>query len=58
MTWLPPYHVVRNCNAMTLTIVMHETDKLESEGVYKAKLMKTILFVPIINLVGTSVQCF
>lgn len=45
MTWLSLYYVLLNCNAKTVTLVMHGMDKLEKEGVNKAKLVKIISFV-------------
>lgn len=43
MTWFSPYHIILNCNAKTETIAIQ--DKLEWEGVYKAKTLKIISFV-------------
>lgn len=45
MTWLTPYQDFFNCNTKAVTLVMHGMDKIEWEGVFKAKSVKIMPFI-------------
>lgn len=56
MTPIFLYHAVLNFNVNTVTLEMHNMDKLEWECVYKFKLVKIISFIQSIKLVERGVN--